>query len=79
MVSSIEPDDMYLLIAFNLFDRTFEKDGIKLLVDEITLDMLNGSTIDYKQEMMRSSFEIQSNPNADSGCSCGVSFSPKDK
>ena len=55
----------------------FEKDGIRVLSDEMTLEMINGSTIEYVQEMIRSAFEVTVNPMADNGCSCGVSFSPK--
>ena len=57
----------------------FEKDGIKVVSDEMTLEMINGSTIEYKDEMIRSSFEVTNNPLADSGCSCGVSFTPKEQ
>ena len=49
----------------------------KIIIDDITLDMINLSTIDYKEEMIRQSFEVHANPNAELGCSCGVSFSPK--
>ena len=56
----------------------FEKDGVKVVSDEMTLEMINGSTIEYKEEMIRSSFEVVDNPMADNGCSCGVSFTPKD-
>lgn len=49
----------------------------KVVIDDITLDMINLSTIDYKEEMIRQSFEVHANPNAELGCSCGVSFSPK--
>lgn len=57
----------------------FERDGIKIVSDEMTLEMINGSTIEYKDEMIRSSFEVTDNPLADSGCSCGVSFTPKEQ
>ena len=50
---------------------------MKLIVDNITLDMINMCTLDYKIEMIRSSFEVIANPNAELGCSCGTSFSPK--
>ena len=56
----------------------FEKDGVKIISDEQTMEMINGSTVEYVQEMIRSAFEVTDNPMADNGCSCGVSFSPKD-
>ena len=52
--------------------------GVRILSDEMTLEMINGSTIEYVEEMIRSAFEVTENPMADNGCSCGVSFSPKD-
>jgi iron-sulfur cluster assembly accessory protein len=58
-------------------DIVFETNGVKILVDEITLDMINGSTIDYKEEMIRAAFEVSENPNAEMNCSCGTSFAPK--
>ena len=58
--------------------RVFTKDGVEVLVDEISLDLLRGSTLDYEQDLMRSAFQIVNNPNSDSSCGCGVSFSPKD-
>lgn len=58
-------------------DLEFTKDELTILLDEITLSMIHGSTIDYKEEMIRSSFEIVANPNAELGCSCGRSFSLK--
>ena len=58
-------------------DYLFEQDDISLLVDSITLSMLNNCTVDYTIEMIRSSFEIHANPNAELGCSCGTSFQPK--
>lgn len=54
-------------------DFTFEKDGVILITDDASLDLLNGSEVDYVTEMIGSSFQVK-NPNAASGCGCGVSF-----
>jgi iron-sulfur cluster assembly accessory protein len=55
----------------------FKSDGIQVFSDVVTLEMINGSNIEYKEEMIRSSFEVVGNPQAESGCSCGTSFTPK--
>lgn len=47
-------------------------------VDFMTLQLIEGGTIDYTSSMIRSAFEVTTNPNADSSCSCKVSFSPKE-
>ena len=57
----------------------FERDGVRIVSDELTMEMINGSTIEYVEEMIRSAFEVTHNPMADGGCSCGVYFSPKDQ
>lgn len=61
----------------NLFNRLIERDGAKVVVDEVSLDYLKGSTIDYHEELIRSAFRISLNPNAEKGCSCGSSFTFK--
>ena len=45
-----------------------------ILVDSISMQYLNGSTIDYKEDIMGSNFVVN-NPNAETSCGCGSSFS----
>lgn len=56
-------------------DWDIEVDGIKVLVDSMSGGYLQGATIDYKDDVMGSSFSIN-NPNAQTTCGCGSSFSP---
>merc|ERR1719284_869773 len=55
-------------------DQFFERDGARIVVDSVSLDLVRGSTVDYVQEMIRSSFAIMNNPNSESACGCGSSF-----
>lgn len=55
-------------------DKVFEFHGVKLIIDDMSLDLLGGSEIDYAEDMLASSFRIN-NPNASSTCGCGTSFS----
>jgi iron-sulfur cluster insertion protein len=55
-------------------DQVFEEGGIKVVVDSTSLDLLNGSVIDYVEDLIGASFQIR-NPNATSTCGCGNSFS----
>jgi iron-sulfur cluster assembly accessory protein len=55
-------------------DVTVERDGAMAVVDVISLALLNGSEIDFTDELAGSEFRIR-NPNAKSSCGCGVSFS----
>jgi len=54
-------------------DLALEQHGVKVLVDEVSIQYLNGATIDYVDELMGSGFKI-TNPNAVSTCGCGQSF-----
>ena len=56
------------------YDRTFERDGVSVVIDEVSLDLLAGSTIDFVEDLIGASFQI-TNPQATSSCGCGASFS----
>ena len=54
-------------------DFDFEFDGIKILVDSMSFQYLQGASINYKEDLMAANFVID-NPNAQSTCGCGSSF-----
>ena len=56
-------------------DFVIENDGIAVLVDSMSMQYMTGANIDYKDDLMGSSFSIN-NPNAQTSCGCGSSFSP---
>ena len=58
----------------NSDDLVFKESGIKYLVDKISMDFLNGSTLEYISELAGAYFRIE-NPNATANCGCGTSFS----
>lgn len=55
-------------------DLVLERDGAKVLVDEVSLPFLAGAVIDFADELIGARFVIE-NPNASSSCGCGTSFS----
>ncbi|MBU8905389.1 iron-sulfur cluster insertion protein ErpA [Desertibacillus haloalkaliphilus] len=54
-------------------DKTFEKSGLNVVVDNESAGILEGVVIDYKENMMGGGFTIE-NPNAVATCGCGSSF-----
>ena len=55
-------------------DTCIEKEGANLVIDSLSLQYLQGSTVDYIEDLTGSKFII-SNPNATTTCGCGESFS----
>jgi iron-sulfur cluster assembly accessory protein len=49
----------------------------RVVVDQASLQLIQGSTIDYVQEMIKSTFEVRGNPQSESACGCGSSFALK--
>jgi iron-sulfur cluster assembly protein len=54
-------------------DQVLEVEGVKVIVDPMSLRYLEGAEVDYKEDLMGGGFAIK-NPNATSTCGCGHSF-----
>ena len=54
-------------------DMVAEVDGVRLVVDSISLDLVRGARVDYVESLGGAAFRVE-NPNAASGCGCGSSF-----
>lgn len=54
-------------------DITFEHNGIKVVTDEVSMGLLEGSVVNFVEDLGGSFFQIE-NPNASSSCGCGSSF-----
>ena len=55
-------------------DEIAETNGVKLIVDPISLELVRGSSVDFVEDLGGAAFRV-TNPNAQSGCGCGSSFS----
>jgi iron-sulfur cluster insertion protein len=55
-------------------DSVATRDGVRLIVDSVSLDLVQGAAVDYVESLGGSAFRV-TNPNAASGCGCGSSFS----
>ena len=55
-------------------DLTLDKDGVRVVVDQSSAQLLTGATLDYKDGLQQAGFSIN-NPNAQKTCGCGQSFS----
>lgn len=48
-----------------------------IVVDDVSLDKIRGSLVDFVEDMSGKRFQVLSNPNAEKSCGCGSSFAPK--
>ncbi|WP_188656987.1 HesB/IscA family protein [Sphingomonas metalli] len=55
-------------------DLIAETDGVRLVVDSISLDLVRGAQVDFVESLGGAAFRVD-NPQAASGCGCGTSFS----
>ncbi len=55
-------------------DMIAETDGVRLVVDPVSLDLVAGCIVDYVESLGGAAFKVE-NPNAAAGCGCGASFS----
>ena len=58
-------------------DNVFSREGCRVVVDEDSLQLIEGSTVDFVQEMIKSGFSVIDNPQSESACGCGSSFAIK--
>lgn len=54
-------------------DALFEREGVALVIDTTSLELVDGAEIDFSEDLMGASFQVR-NPNASSSCGCGKSF-----
>ena len=59
-------------------DEIIQQDTVKVIVDKLAIDLIKNSVLDYRTTPMGSAFTLE-NPNAESSCGCGHSFSIKDE
>lgn len=57
--------------------RVYEVGDARVVVDNISLQLIRGATLDWQSSLRGSSFAILNNPNAVGGCGCGSSFVSK--
>ncbi|BHF71957.1 Iron-sulfur cluster assembly 2, mitochondrial [Sparganum proliferum] len=55
-------------------DHVITQSGVRVVIDDQSYSLIDGSTLEYEEELIRSGFRVAKNPQAERGCSCGSSF-----
>ncbi|KAF7731708.1 Pre-mRNA-splicing factor cef1 [Apophysomyces ossiformis] len=55
-------------------DTVFVKENVRVVVDSVSLQFLRGSTVDFVEELIGSTFQVINNPNAKHSCGCNISY-----
>ncbi|KAE8146032.1 hypothetical protein BDV25DRAFT_163283 [Aspergillus avenaceus] len=76
--SKIDPEEDTIFEAEPTPEEGSPAGEAKIVMDEPSLELLYGSTIDYTMELIGSQFKIVDNPRATSNCGCGTSFDVTD-
>jgi len=58
-------------------DKEFESDGVRVVCDTMSFELLRGSRVQFEDNLMRSAFVVAANPNSEASCGCGTSFAAK--
>ncbi|KAF8451293.1 hypothetical protein BGX38DRAFT_1184008 [Terfezia claveryi] len=69
--------DLPTLEGLSEEDTIFDQDGARVVIDESSLQLLNGSKVDYTMELIGRQFRIVDGPGVKSSCGCGTSFDVK--
>jgi iron-sulfur cluster assembly 2 len=73
-----QDDDIVIVSAMNeAASSTEERPSPRVVTDATSLEFLEGATLDYVMEMIKSSFVVRDNPQSESACGCGSSFARK--
>lgn len=57
--------------------RIFEADGARVVCDPDSFEMLQGSTVEFEDTLIKRAFVVAANPNSEASCGCGSSFTAK--
>jgi iron-sulfur cluster assembly 2 len=72
-----QDDDIVIVSAMNEVYSTNQRRSPRIVTDTTSLEFLEGATLDYVMEMIKSSFVVRENPQSESACGCGSSFARK--